>query len=160
MTPRPEREMVRRALVPGLGAIPLAFGLGYAFGGPGPAWSAAIGVLVVLANFVAHGLSLAWASKVSIGTVHAVSLGGVILRLGIILGLLFALDTLEWFSPLAFGLAVVPGTLALLAYEAKLVAGGLGGVLEIPADPAAAAAAEQLRAKELAAKELEAREAV
>jgi hypothetical protein len=145
--------MVRRALVPGLIAVPIAFGLGMAFGGAGAAWSAAIGVLVVLANFVAHGLSLAWASRISIGAVHAVSLGGVIIRLGVIIGLMFALDTLAWFSPVAFGLAVVPGTLALLAYEAKLVAGGLGGVLEIPADPAAAAAAEQLRAKELAAKE-------
>lgn len=151
MTPRPEREMVRRAIVPGLIAVPVAYGLGLAFGDTGAAWSAVIGVLVVLANFVAHGLSLAWASKVSIGAVHGVSLGGVIIRLGVILGLLFALDTLDWFSPVAFGLAVVPGTLALLAYEAKLVAGGLGGVLEIPADPAARAAAEQLAAKEASA---------
>jgi len=104
--------------------------------------------LVVLANFAAHGLSVAWASKISIGAVNAVALGGVILRLGIIIGLMFALNTLAWFSPVAFGLAVVPGTLALLAYEAKLVAGGLGGVLEIPADPAAVLAAEQLAAKE------------
>jgi hypothetical protein len=143
--------MVRRAIVPGLVATPVAFGIGYAIGGSGAAWSAAIGVLVVLANFVAHGLSLAWASKVSIGTVHAVSLGGVIVRLGVTIGLMFALDTTQWFSPLAFGIAVVPGTLALLAYEAKLVAGGLGGVLEIPADPAAVRAAEQLAAKEASA---------
>jgi hypothetical protein len=152
--------MVRRAFLPGVIAVPVAFGLAYAFGGAGAAWSAAIGVMVVLANFVAHGLSLAWASNVSIGAVHAVSLGGVIIRLGIIIGLMFALDTLEWFSPVAFGLAVVPGTLALLAYEAKLVAGGLGGVLEIPADPAAADAAERLRAEELAARELAAGEVV
>ena len=151
MTPRPERQMVRRALVPGLLAAPIAFALGYAFGGIGAAWSAAIGILVVLANFVAHGLSLSWASQISIGTVHAVSLGGVILRLGIIIGLMFALNTLAWFSPLAFGLAVVPSTLALLAYEAKLVAGGLGGVLEIPADPAAVRAAELRAAKEASA---------
>jgi hypothetical protein len=143
--------MVRRAIVPGLVAVPVAFGLAYALGDAGAAWSAAIGILVVLANFVAHGLSLAWASKVSIGTVHAVSLGGVVVRLGVILGLMFALDTMDWFSPLAFGLAVVPGTLTLLAYEAKLVAGGLGGVLEIPADPAAVRAAEQRAAREASA---------
>lgn len=151
MTPRPEREMVRRAILPGLIALPVASGLGFALGGAGAAWSAAIGVLVVLANFVAHGLSLAWASRVSIGAVHAVSLGGVIIRLGVIIGLMFALNTLAWFSPVAFGLAVVPGTIALLAYEAKLVAGGLGGMLEIPADPAAVRAAEQLATKEASA---------
>jgi hypothetical protein len=143
--------MVRRAIVPGLIALPVASGLGLALGGAGAAWSAAIGVLVVLANFVAHGLSLAWASRVSIGAVHAVSLGGVIIRLGVIIGLMFALNTLAWFSPLAFGLAVVPGTIALLAYEAKLVAGGLGGMLEVPADPAAVRAAEQLATKEASA---------
>ena len=151
MTPRPEREMVRRAIVPGLVATPVASGLGYVFGDTGTAWSAALGVLVVLANFVAHGLSLAWASRISIGAVHAVSLGGVIIRLGVIIGLMFALNTLAWFSPLAFGLAVVPGTIALLAYEAKLVAGGLGGMLEVPADPAAVRAAEQLATKEASA---------
>jgi hypothetical protein len=143
--------MVRRAILPGLIALPVASGLGFALGGAGAAWSAAIGVLVVLANFVAHGLSLAWASRVSIGAVHAVSLGGVIIRLGVIIGLMFALNTLAWFSPVAFGLAVVPGTIALLAYEAKLVAGGLGGMLEIPADPAAVRAAEQLATKEASA---------
>ena len=148
MTPRPEREMARRAIVPGLIAVPTALGLGYAFGDAGTAWSAALGVLVVLANFVAHGLSLAWAAGISIGTLFAVSLGGVIVRLGVIVGLMFALSTTDWFSPLAFGVAVVPGTLALLAYEAKLVAGGLGGMLEIPADRAAVRAAEQRAARE------------
>lgn len=151
MTPRPERELVRRAIVPGLVAVPVAFGLGYALGGAGAAWSAALGVLVVLANFVANGLSLAWASGISIGTLHGVALGGVIVRLGVIVGLMFALDTTDWFSPLAFGVAVVPGTLALLAYEAKLVAGGLGGMLQIPPDPAALRAAEQRAAREASA---------
>ena len=61
---------------------------------------------------------------------------------------MFVLNAVAWFSPLAFGLAVVPGTLALLAYEAKLALGGLGGMLQIPADPAASRAAKRLAAKE------------
>ncbi|MGZ5290991.1 MAG: hypothetical protein ACXWEH_01530 [Actinomycetota bacterium] len=144
----PEREMVRRALLPGAIAVPVAFAAGLAFGDAGDASSAAIGVGVVLANFVAHALSLEWASRISISAVHAVALGGVILRLGAIVGLLFALNTMDWFSPLAFGLAVVPGTLALLAYEAKLTIGGVGAALQIPADPVAVRAAEQLAARE------------
>jgi hypothetical protein len=61
---------------------------------------------------------------------------------------MFALNTMAWFSPVAFGLAVVPGTLLLLFFEARLTIRGLGGMLQIPADPAAARAAEALAARE------------
>jgi hypothetical protein len=55
---------------------------------------------------------------------------------------------MAWFSPLAFALAVVPGTLALLVYEAKLALSGMGATLQIPADEAAVRASERLAAKE------------
>lgn len=129
--------MVRRAIVPGAAASVLAAVLGGLFGGPGAAVSAAIGITVVLANFAAAGLSIAWASTISIGTVMAVALGGFFVRLGLIVAAMFALNTLSWFSPLAFGLAVAPATFLLLGYEAQLVSKGLGGTLQIPADPAA-----------------------
>jgi hypothetical protein len=102
----------------------------------------------VLANFAAHGLSLAWASTISLGTLHAVALAGVVVRLGAIVGLLLALRGAGWFSPLAFGLALVPGTLALLALEARLVLGGLGQLVQVPPDPVAARAAGRLAARE------------
>ena len=140
--------MVRRALAPGAVGVPVAFGVGLAFGGVDAGWSAALGVALAVGNFAVHGLSLAWASTISVTVVHAVALGGVVVRLGAIVALLFGLNTMAWFSPVAFGLAVVPGTLALLAYEAKLALGGLGGALQIPADPAATRAAEALAAKE------------
>jgi len=140
--------MVRRALVPSLIALPAAYLAGLALSGPGAAASAAIGVAVVFLNFAAHGLSLAWASTVSISVVHAVALVGPVVRIAVIVVLMFALNTLEWFSPLAFGLAAVPGTLLLLAYEARLTIRGLGSSLQIPADPAAVRAAEALAARE------------
>jgi hypothetical protein len=34
-----------------------------------------------------------------------------------------ALNTLAWFSPLAFALALVPSTVVLLVYEAKALSG-------------------------------------
>ena len=40
------------------------------------------------------------------------------------------------------------GTLLLLAHEARLAISGVGGSLQIPADPAAARAAEALAARE------------
>jgi hypothetical protein len=148
ITERPEREMVRRALVPSVLAVPVALAGGWIASGPGAGASAAIGVVVVYLNFAAHGASLAWASAVSISAVHAVSLFGPVVRIGVIVGLMFALNTMAWFSPLAFGLAVVPGTLLLLAFEARLTIRGLGGTLQIPADPAAVRAAETLAARE------------
>jgi hypothetical protein len=42
----------------------------------------------------------------------------------------------------------VPATLLLLGYEVRLVSRGLGGSLEIPADPAAARAGAGLAARE------------
>lgn len=135
--PRPEHTMIRRAIAPGVVALLVATGLGWVLGGPGAALSAGIGIVLVWLNFVAHGLSLAWASTVSPAAVMGTALGGFIVRLGIIVGVMVALDTLPWFSPLAFGLAVMPATLLLLGYEARLVAGGVGAQLEVPADPAA-----------------------
>ncbi len=140
--------MIRRALVPGATAVALAGVIGLWSGGADTAASAVIGIVVVVSNFAAHGLSLAWAAGISVTAVHVVALAGVVVRLGAIVALLFALDRFAWFSPVAFGLAVVPGTLALLAYEAKLALGGVGAALEIPADPAAARAAERLAARE------------
>jgi hypothetical protein len=142
--------MVRRALVSGLVGAPVAAGVAFLAGGAGAAASALIAAAVVVANFAAHGLSLAWAAGVSITAVHAVALGGVVIRLGVIVGLMFALDRVAFFSPVAFGITAVVGTFALLIYEARLVQRGLGGELQIPADPAAARANERLRLEEAA----------
>jgi hypothetical protein len=141
--------MVRRAVLPAVLGIVVAGALGWLISGVDAAWSAAVGVAIVALNFAAHGLSLAWASTISVSAVFAVALGGFAVRLGIVVGAMFALDTLESFSPLAFGLAVVPATLLLLAFEAQLVSRGLGATLEIPADPAAARAGSALAAREV-----------
>jgi hypothetical protein len=140
--------MVRRAVAGGALAAPLAFVLGGALAGWEGALSALIAVVVVVSNFAAHGLSLAWAAGVSIPVLQAVALGGFVVRMGIIVALLFALDRTSFFSPVVFGLTAVAATVALLGYEAKLALRGVGGSLEIPPEPAATAAAEQLRIRE------------
>jgi hypothetical protein len=120
----PERELVRRVLPFALPALAVAYGAG-ALVSTDVAWSAMIGVVVVLANFVAHALSMAWAAGVSPVVIVAVGLGGFAVRLAAIFVALLLLDRLAWFSPVAFVAAVVPATVALLAFEAKVLSGRL-----------------------------------
>ncbi len=134
----PEREMVRRIAPFGVPAAAAALAIGALAGGWGVGWSAGVGIAVVALNFVANGLSLARAARVSLQALMAVALFGFVVRLGAILAFMFLLNRFGWFSPLAFGLAVVPATLLLLGFEMKLLAGGLGTELQIP-PPAGAA---------------------
>lgn len=145
---RPELVLVRGALAPSILSLPVAFLVGWALGGRSAGSSATIGVAIVGLNFCANGVSLAWASTISLPAVRIVALGGSVVRLGIIVAAMFALNTLPWFSPLAFGWAVVPATVVLLVYEARLALLGVGGSLQIPADPIAVRAAEAFAARE------------
>ncbi len=127
----PERAIVRRVAPFGPPAALLGLLAGWLAAGWGTGWSAAIGVVVVVANAAANALLLSRAARISLTAYSAAVMGGFVLRLGVIVAIMFALNRLDWFSPLAFGLAVVPATLLLLAYEMKLIAGGLGQELHI-----------------------------
>ena len=135
----PERELVRRAAPYAVPASALALFIGAVAGGWDVGWSAALGVAVVGLNFMASGLSLAWAARISLTAIAAVVMGGFVARMAAIVAIMFVLDRFtSWFVPLAFGLAVVPATLLLLAYELRLLAGGVGGELVIPGERRAA----------------------
>ena len=140
--------MVRRAAAAGVVAAPVALALGYGADGWPGAWSAVLGLVLVVANFAAHGLSLAWAAAVSIPVLQVVALGGFALRMILVLAVLVVVDRTGVLSTPVFGISAILGTLALLVFEARLVLAGLGGGLRIPPDPAAEAAAEELRARE------------
>lgn len=124
----PERELIRRVLPFALPAIAVAYAAG-ALGSAGAARSAAIGVAVVVTNFAAHGMSLAWAARISPTVLVGVGLGGFAVRLGTIVVVLLLLDRISWFSPVAFAAALVPSTVALLAFEARVLSGRLQGEL-------------------------------
>ena len=119
----PERELVRRVLpfVPLVAAV--AVGLGYAAGGADAAWSAAIGIAIVTANFLMFALSIAWAATISPTMIAIVALGGYLVRVIVFTVALVILTKLSWFSPVAFALTLVPATIALLVYEAKALSG-------------------------------------
>jgi amino acid transporter len=124
--------MVLRIAPWGLPAIAVGFGAGAALGGWSAGWSAALGVVVVFLNFIAHGLSVARAARVSLTALAGVTMIGFVVRMGIIVAIMWGLNRMSFFSPLAFGLAVVPAMLVLLAFEMRLLAGGLGAELRLP----------------------------
>jgi hypothetical protein len=122
-TAEPERELIRRITPFAPLAGVAAFGVGALFGGADAGWSAAIAVVIVYLNFLANAGSLAWAAKTSPTMVSIVALGGYVARLIVYTIALVLLNQLEWFSPLAFVLALVPATIGLLVYETKALSG-------------------------------------
>jgi hypothetical protein len=122
-TAEPEKLVLRRALPFAPVAAIVAFALGTASGGASMGWSGALGIAVVAGNTVAAGLSIAWAAGVSPTAMYAVGLGGFVVRLVVFLVLLLALDGLSWFSPVAFAIAFMCGTLAVLVLEMKVLSG-------------------------------------
>jgi hypothetical protein len=122
-TVEPERELVRRLLPYSLPVLAVAAVAGGLLGDAGAAWSAAIGVVAVVVNFVGYAYSVAWAARVSPMLLMAVGLGGFVVRLATLTMALLLLDRLTWFSPVAFAAAFVPTTIALLVVEMRLLAG-------------------------------------
>ncbi len=121
----PEREAIRRALPFAPIALIVAFVAGGVFSGSAAAWSAAIAVVIVFVNFVAAALSVGWAARISPMILFAVAMGGFVARLIVYTIALVLLNTLEWFSPLAFALTLVPVTICLLVLEARTLSGRL-----------------------------------
>jgi len=118
-----EQVLIRRALPYMVPAVIIAFAAGTLAAGTHAGLSAAVGILIVEANFVAHGLSLAWASRISLVVVFAVGMGGFVVRLGAIVAIMFGLNQFAWFSPVAFAAALVPATVVLLVFEMKQLSG-------------------------------------
>lgn len=119
----PERELIRRISPFALPVAAAAFAAGALLDGPESGWSAAVGILVVYLNFLAHGSSLAWAAGISPVVLYAVGLGGFLLRLAVIVVVIIVLEQFAWFSVTAFVAALVPATIALLGVEMKLLSG-------------------------------------
>lgn len=122
-TVEPEREMIRRVAPSFAPALAMALLLGVAVDGWDAGWSAAIGIAVVIGNFIASGVSVAWAARISPTAMFGVAMGGFIVRLAAIAGVIATLDRLAWFQTATFVAAVVPATILLLVYEARLLSG-------------------------------------
>jgi hypothetical protein len=127
---QPERHMAARALVPGAVIAGGAFVIGYLVGGWVSAVSAFLGVALISVTFALYVLALGWARRTSPGAWAGVTLFGWLMRVGVVIGCLFAVDALKG-DVAAFGISAIAAALAVAVYEAWYV---LSGRLQVPID--------------------------
>jgi len=114
------RHIVKRAIYVAPVLI-LIFGLTSGWVG---AWSSALGVAVVVANFLLAGAILSISAKISLSVYHAAALFGFFLRLGLIVFSMLLIARFIDIDRTAFGITAVVAYLVLLSWEAVAVARG------------------------------------
>lgn len=114
------RSTVARGIYVGP-AIILIFGLLRGWDG---AWSAALGIVVVVANFLLSGAILSISARVSLQAYHAAALIGFFLRLGLFIGAVYLIASMVEVDRLAFGISAVVAYFTLLTWEAVTMSKG------------------------------------
>lgn len=120
-TRQPEKKMVSLVLWPGIAAVAGAMILGTLFGSVQIGGSAALGISVVLANFVAAGLSVGWAAGISFFAFQMVSILGLGVRMAAVILILFAASHMSWVSVTALKWGAAPALLLLVVAESYMV---------------------------------------
>lgn len=92
--------------------------------GPEGALASALGVGVVVANFLLSGAMMSISARISLAVYHAAALIGFFLRLGLITLTMLLIAQLVDIDRMAFGISVVVVYLALVTLEAVAVAKG------------------------------------
>ena len=88
------------------------------------AWSSALGIAVVVANFLLAGALLSVSARISLQAYHAAALFGFFLRLLIFVGAVYVISVTVEVDRIAFGITAVVSYLVLLVLEAMAVAKG------------------------------------
>jgi hypothetical protein len=111
------RDLARRAAL----ITPIVLvGTGLAWG-LGGAVSAAVGLALVAANFLASARVIAGAARRSQSAVFGTVLGGYVLRLGLILGIVLALQQVSWVNIPVLVVTIAVSHLVLVTWELRFV---------------------------------------
>ncbi|HSR45114.1 MAG TPA: hypothetical protein VLT15_07785 [Acidimicrobiia bacterium] len=113
------KSTVRRSVIVG----PVITAIAWLIWGWDGAWSAALGVAVVVGYYMITGVFLSMAARISFAAYYAAALLGFIVRLGLIAATMYLLANILPVDRLALGVSVVVAYLALLILEAKALAG-------------------------------------
>jgi predicted Na+-dependent transporter len=87
-------------------------------------WSAALGVGLVVANFLLAGAMLSISAKISLAVYHAAALFGFFLRLGLMVFTVLLIAQYMPIDRIAFGISAALAYLVLLSWEAVAVSKG------------------------------------
>ena len=114
-------DLVKRGLwiAPGL---TLVSGLVWGLDG---AASAAVGVGIVMLNFLASAGMLTWAGRISVAFVLGVAMFGYVFRLGLITVAVLLIKDFAWVELIPLGLTLIITHLGLLLWETKYVSASL-----------------------------------
>lgn len=125
MTATPvESVTARRIAVRAIYVAPALVAVFALIGGWAGAWSAALGVAVVVANFLLAGAILSISARISLQAYHAAALIGFFLRLGLFIGAVYLIAGAVEVDRLAFGMSAVVAYFALLTWEAVTMTKG------------------------------------
>ncbi len=119
-----ESVMARHTVARAIYVAPVLILIFTLTGGWQGAWSAALGVAVVIANFLLAGALLSISARISLQAYHAAALFGFFLRLLLFVGAVYVISEAVEVDRLAFGITAVVSYLALLVLEAVAVAKG------------------------------------
>ena len=119
-----ESVMARHTVARAVYVAPVLILIFAVIGGWQGAWSSALGVAVVVANFLLAGALLSVSARISLQAYHAAALFGFFLRLLLFVGAVYVISVTVEVDRLAFGITAVVSYLALLVLEAVAVAKG------------------------------------
>jgi hypothetical protein len=120
------RHIVARVVYP----APILIGLFWLLRGWNGAWSATVGVVVVLVNFLLAGAMMSISARISLAAYHAGALIGLFLRLGLLTVTMLLIAEFTPIDRLAFGITAVVTYLVLIAAETVAVSKGKERELE------------------------------
>ncbi len=125
-----EMVLARHTVARAVYVAPVLVALFWLTRGSEGAWSSALGVAVVIGNFLLAGFILSISARISLAVYHAAAIVGFLLRLGLLTMTMLVVVRLVPIDRLAFGITAVVAYLVLIGAETVAVARGKERELE------------------------------
>jgi len=122
--PAPETEIAWDLVRHALWVLPAAVAFG-AFWGVAGVLSAGYALALVCANYLLSATLLAQAARISLGLLMGAALFGFLVRMGLVLVAVLAVQGAWWFEPWPLGLTLIVTHLGLLVWELRFVSASL-----------------------------------
>ncbi|HEX6302237.1 MAG TPA: hypothetical protein VF148_17435 [Acidimicrobiia bacterium] len=122
--PPVESILARHTVARAIYVAPVLIAVFWIIRGWNGGWSAALGVGLVVVNFLLAGAMLSISAKISLAVYHAAALFGFFLRLGLMVLTVLLIAQFLPIDRIAFGISAALAYLVLLSWEAAAVSKG------------------------------------